>query len=409
MKSILTNKKILLSAATLLLVVGVTVGGTVAFFSDTETSAGNILTAGALDLTVDHTYAEYNGEVCGQCENNIVSDTTTVVSENNDAPAVPLSFIHSAWTASIPGANWIWEADGPVNPGSDEYMTFVRTFNWSGVATAATLDIAADNSYQAFLNNVLVGADAAENNYALATQDDYDVLSELIVGQNELRIVVKNWGGDTNPTKNPAGLLYGLTIDGECDAYAYSTPGGFCEMWSADNLTDQTFFTFNDVKPGDLGINVISLHVEDNDAYACLMVDGEDYENTIYEPEATYGDNTQEGELSGYLEAFAWDDVDQDGDYEPATEDSLYEGLLSGLDLDQLEVVGGTTAYVGLAWCAGDISVDGITGEISCNGAFMQNDAQSDSFLATLTAYAEQTRNNPDFKCSEVDLTPVQQ
>src|SRR3989338_8684045 len=38
--------------------------------------------------------------------------SNTVVGGGN---AVALTFIHSAWTASIPGATWIWEED-PVNP-----------------------------------------------------------------------------------------------------------------------------------------------------------------------------------------------------------------------------------------------------------------------------------------------------
>lgn len=408
MKSLLANKRILLSAATLLLVAGVTAGGTIAFYNDTETSSGNILTAGALDLTVDHTYAEYNGEVCGECENDISSDDQTVVSENNDAPAVPLTFVHPAWTASIPGATWIWEADGPVDPGNDEYMTFVRTFSWSGTASGATLDIASDNSHEAYLNGVLVGADASEDNFRSTTQDSYDVLSALQVGQNELKIVVKNWAGNSDPTRNPAGLMYRLSIDGECDAYAYATPGGFCELWAAQDLDGQTFFTFNDVKPADLGVNVISLHADNNDAHACLIVDGEDTENTIYEPESDYGDTSDpEGELSNYLEIFAWEDVNQNGQYEPGSgETSLYEGSIQTEIIQLMLTGGGPTSYVGFAWCAGDISADGTTGEISCDGSFMQNDAQSDAFTATLTAYAEQSRNNPDFNCAEVDLNP---
>lgn len=44
-------------------------GGTGAFFSDTETSTGNVFTAGAIDLTVD-SEAHYNGMIC-------VPNTTT--------------------------------------------------------------------------------------------------------------------------------------------------------------------------------------------------------------------------------------------------------------------------------------------------------------------------------------------
>src|SRR3989344_1372868 len=53
-------KKILLSLATIVVVAGVAAGGTVAFFNDTETSTGNVLTAGNIDLTVDSFGSTYN-------------------------------------------------------------------------------------------------------------------------------------------------------------------------------------------------------------------------------------------------------------------------------------------------------------------------------------------------------------
>ncbi len=54
-------KKILLSATMILFAAGaITLGGTGAFFSDTETSSGNTFTAGAIDLKIDNT-SYYNG------------------------------------------------------------------------------------------------------------------------------------------------------------------------------------------------------------------------------------------------------------------------------------------------------------------------------------------------------------
>lgn len=54
-------KKILLSLAVIVVVAGTVAGGTIAFFNDTETSTGNIFTAGSIDLTVDSFGAMYNG------------------------------------------------------------------------------------------------------------------------------------------------------------------------------------------------------------------------------------------------------------------------------------------------------------------------------------------------------------
>ncbi len=61
------------------------------------------------------------------------------------------------------------------------------------------------------------------------------------------------------------------------------------------------------------------------------------------------------------------------------------------------------THYVGLAWCAGAMSVNGGTGAITCNGATMGNEAQNDSMTADITLRAEQSRNNSTFLCNPQD------
>lgn len=47
------NSKILLSLATIAVVGAIAIGGTTAYFSDTETSTGNTISAGTLDLSVN--------------------------------------------------------------------------------------------------------------------------------------------------------------------------------------------------------------------------------------------------------------------------------------------------------------------------------------------------------------------
>ena len=59
----LINTKVMVSGAVILAAAALIIGGTFAFFSDTETSTGNTFTAGALDLKVDST-SHYNGMVC---------------------------------------------------------------------------------------------------------------------------------------------------------------------------------------------------------------------------------------------------------------------------------------------------------------------------------------------------------
>src|SRR3989344_5337516 len=54
-------KKILLSLSVIVAVAAVVVGATTAFYNDTETSSGNVLAAGAIDLGVDNE-SYYNGK-----------------------------------------------------------------------------------------------------------------------------------------------------------------------------------------------------------------------------------------------------------------------------------------------------------------------------------------------------------
>ena len=56
-------KKILISLSVIAAAAAIAVGGTIAYFSDTETSTGNTFTAGSIDLKVD-SVAHFNGMIC---------------------------------------------------------------------------------------------------------------------------------------------------------------------------------------------------------------------------------------------------------------------------------------------------------------------------------------------------------
>lgn len=147
------------------------------------------------------------------CTVEIVSDTTNTVTEKDGAYAKLVSFIHSAWTAVIPDADWIWGDDPIVAPVAEDTQTFVKSFGWNGPVVSATLEIASDNSHEYDLNGT-TGGDPSENNHAVGTQDSYDVTGAVVQGTNTLEVAVKNWAGNTDPKKNPAGLLYKLTVVG---------------------------------------------------------------------------------------------------------------------------------------------------------------------------------------------------
>ena len=428
------NKKILISLSVIGVVAAVAIGGTIAYFSNTETSAGNIFVAGAIDLKIDHTKQTYNDVDCKTCSVGIQSDTSDVVT-GTIGGSDPVAFPHAAvlvglpyntrWTTSIPGVSWIWatdptrQADTTVNV----IYNFEKTFEWMGPITEATLqlNVGADNSYEVYLNGNLVGGDNTEFNYQPPTDvySGVQISQWILQGDNTLEIQVKNWAMENgNPLTNPGGLLYKLVIDGQCDQSDYFRT--HCQLWGLKDLVDEKFFNFNDVKPGDRGINVISLHNYNNNGWVCMSVtEKADAENAINQSEQVAGDETPEaGELSNYLKLFVWRDENSNGIYEPATESAIGSYVLDTINMLAIydattatgPIIGSTTESLGLAWCFGNQTVGG-DGTITCDGSgadvYGYNKAQTDSFLANLVFYTEQSRNNPNFVCGQAQPTPT--
>jgi len=401
------------------------IGATTAFFSDTEASAGNILVAGSLDLKIDHTRQTYNGIDCKTCDVEIKSDISNLViatvggSDPISFPhaAMAVSSPHSAWTVTgdIPDATWIWATDPTLQDDTTQNIsyTFEKEFEWYGPVDGIilTLGVGADNGFEVFLNGNPVGADTSEFNYKSPAKTYSGFGSSLIQGTNKLTIKVLNKGmASGTPTRNPGGLLYKLVIDGQCEGDYFKT---HCQLWGLKDIEDEKFFNFEDIKPGDRGTNVISLHAYDNDAWVCMSIaDVENDENGLQEPELEMNpsDTEPEGELGQSIEMFIWEDTNGDGVYDSG-ESSIGSYTLAGDSIIPLydsgtgtgALIGSNTVYVGLAWCAGDLVA--VAGEpFDCNGTAMSNDSQSDSSSANLILYAEQWRNNPDFTCEGLIL-----
>lgn len=241
-----------------------------------------------------------------------------------------------------------------------------------------------------------------------------------------------------------------LKVDSECHYYhltgltyeshdnltvprpAYTDVGcnGF-GTWASTDLTQEKFFNFNDVKPGDLGENTLSLTVVDNNAWACMYVENiVDSENIRIEPEIEAGDTTDDsGELAQNLRFSAWLDQGQqsgfqgkyvnEGTGDKGEGDNIWQKgepvLFNNQPLSNAGTVlkiadsttgtgpllGGLTSYYGLAWCAGNIVMDqaGMGNIIYCDGEPLGNQAQTDSLSADVRIYVEQARNNPNFVC----------
>lgn len=415
------------SVLALLIAVVAAAAGSVSFFADTETSTNNVFTAGAIDLTIDHAMASYNGEPCDAgCNTIIVSDAETQVDSADAVPVLSSATTTQHWTADLDGGHesgrivgsdgstWIWSSD-PGNPQVDTYKTFTRTFTWSGSATGATLYVATDNSYEVSFNSAPLGADTNDDNFKLATEDTYSISGgDINVGTNTIEVTVKNKGvSGSTVANNPAGLLFKLVIDGTCDQGAYST-GDQCQLWDEKNLETESFFSFGDVKPGDSGVSVISLHIENNDALSCMFVaDKADDDNGLTEPESEVDttDGAGNGELGGELEVFVWDDLNQNGEFNTG-EATLYQGDLAGATSltasSGWQIPASSTGYAGVSWCAGELTALADQ-PFACDGSNMGNETQTDSFSAALQFYAVQARNNDQFSCEAAydELNPV--
>lgn len=409
------SKKITISLITLGVIAAIAVGGTIAYFSDMEKSTGNIMTAGSIDLKVDHKYQTYNGVDCHTCGIELWSDTTDKVVEYNgtlldpatDAVLVDSQYIHNEWDADddVPSpSRWIWRV--PMNQ-EDTVNTitakFEKTFTWQGGATGATLNLvtAADNGVKAQLNDCqLFDHLDVERNF----DDDQTGVPVVIDvpttclhdGINTLKFEVKNFAqaGGT-PFSNPAALKYYFKINGNCDSRL--TLGSNCTLWGEKDLTvGDKFWNFGDIKPGDYGTNLISLHPSSNDAKICSYI-----ANIV--PIDGKNDNAV---LQDQTNIFVWAD-DGNGIYENG-EAEIYNDPLSGFvgKPYSTTIAGNSTAYMGIAWCAGTkedakkVAMNP-SDTTACSGSTMGNTAQGDSFTADFGFYAVQARHNDTFTCPD--------
>ncbi len=191
--------------------------------------------------------------------------------------------------------------------------------------------------------------------------------------------------------------------------------------WELKNLVpgSDKFFNFDDIKPGDYGCEVISMHVKKVDAYLCLDIKNlSQNENGVNEPESLV-DTTPGPDLADNTEFFGWMD-DGDGKYEPASEKPIFgtstQADSTGRSRQAASYVFAssttyaiadsrgnmcrlnTTRYVGMCWCAGNLTVLS-NGKFSCDGTVLGNKAQTDSFSVDVSIRAVPARQNPRFQC----------
>lgn len=200
-------------------------------------------------------------------------------------------------------------------------------------------------------------------------------------------------------------------IDLKVDSKAFYNTAYYPQSsWSAKDLQpyyDQ-FFDFPDVKPGDTGTTTISLHVKKASAYVCLAFsDFKDNENGRNEPEQWVDATNVLGELGKGIEFFAWHD-DGDNTFEVGEKPLFGTSSQSAIQTvkDKKYALSDYTHgpvwlanslhYVGISWCAGNLTVNLANAKVSCDASALANEAQTDSlaFSVSLTAvpYTQDTK-----------------
>ncbi|MCH7604786.1 VWA domain-containing protein [Patescibacteria group bacterium] len=211
--------------------------------------------------------------------------------------------------------------------------------------------------------------------------------------------------------------------------------------WSLGNLDGKLFFNFLDLKPGDEGEDTISIHVDTNDAWACMNIEiTATDDNGLTEPEEEDGDTTGgvgEGELQQEINFVWWKD-DGDNVLEIGEEVGVFkEATLGGLNGFAVSLadtsgnaifgpdplVGGETYYIGKAWCYGKMQITPLAQDgqgstvsqqnpfgtngpdkrpqgVTCDGSLLDNTTQTDSVVGNLSFSAVQSRHNPGFLCN---------
>ena len=228
-------RKVLTLSLALILILGITSHGTSAYFSDTETSAGNTFTA-------------WVG--CPPGSLIIVSDEDTMVTEVDGGSIAPQNAVvawqpydsdNDHWDTSIDytfpdGADWIWATYRVQDPVNGEVVRFERTFEIPCSPIGAELYITVDNGYTVWINGNLVGCaqvtpcegwenydltEAYVHTFNWTTVEHYIITADnLVAGTNTLVILAANEHYDTDDghdsagtmDNNPAGLIYWLEV-----------------------------------------------------------------------------------------------------------------------------------------------------------------------------------------------------
>lgn len=144
----------------------------------------------------------------------------TLVSDDEDTyigfvPATA-TFEHDAWSDELDGdgAEWIWNAFYVNDPTVLETVTFTRSFNVTGSPGTATLQIGSDNVHMVDVNGTPLSCGGGTDPNHVTVGGDNTCTIPVVSGLNTITFTVTNGGTpeDPDPTHNPAGLYYKITV-----------------------------------------------------------------------------------------------------------------------------------------------------------------------------------------------------
>lgn len=206
-------------------------------------------------------------------------------------------------------------------------------------------------------------------------------------------VIVGGTGAFFSDTETSSGNVFtagSVTIEINDLAHNYNGDAGNAPIF--DTIGDGFSFSLTDLKPLDGGNVEYTLDNGENEAYVCAMVEETgNNENTVLEPETAAGDTSDDGAGFGEL-----------GDllsFKFGTESGTLEDI-SGMWQSLGVVAANNPTNSVIDYCFG--VYDGINCVLDESAAY--NVAQTDGLTADVHFYAVQTRNNPDFECS--DLNP---
>lgn len=198
--------------------------------------------------------------------------------------------------------------------------------------------------------------------------------------------------------------------------------GGTWGQLNGKDIVSENFFNFGDVKPGDSGENTVSLHVDNNDAWACVSIiptKNDDVSSTG--PELKAGDvaNTDsiyDGELAQNMDFLIWADICTPN----ATGGTEYPNAVAGDNIYQercdVPLTSGHGPITPTTWALADSSHPNVftgSGPLASGNNYyigvgwkipgtVGNIIQTDTYQANISFYVEQSRNNGTFVCPSV-------